>query len=279
VDEIIGFAILLIIASMLERFFKAQKAKTQQQQQQPPEAEWEASGEEADDVGRQPASLQEMIAEELGLNLERLPKIEQEPEPPPARPGSGPQPARPGSGPQPARPGSGPQRARPGAGPQPARPGATGPPVRRSEAAPAPKVERVVYYPTPPEPEREREVTLAAERGALEAEARRGSVPARTRAAPIRRRPLREERAEIERRHPDSLERPRRPEDHDRFHERYAVPEPVSSHAEFHDRYMKPTRRTAAKRPKGPLPDHPEWSPEQKAIIWAEILGRPKGLE
>ncbi len=276
-DEIIGFAILLIIASMLERFFKAQKAK--RQQQEPPEAEWEASGEEAGEVGQQPASLQELIAEELGLNLERRPKVERQPEPPPARPGAGPQASRPGAGPQPARPGAGPQAARPGAGPQPARPGpaAAGPPVRRSEAAP--KVERVVYYPTLRETERERQVTAAAERAALEAEERRSSVPARRREAPLRRRPLRDEKAAIERRHPDSLERPRRPEDHDRFHERYGVPEPVSSHTEFHERYMQPTRRVAARRPKGPLPDRPDWSPAQKAIIWSEILGRPKGME
>jgi hypothetical protein len=259
VDEIIGFAILLIIASMLERFFKAQKAK--RQQQEPPEAEWEASGEEAGEVGQQPASLQELIAEELGLNLERRPKVERQPEPPPARPGAGPQAARPGAGPQPARPG----------------PAAAGPPVRRSEAAP--KVERVVYYPTLRETERERQVTAAAERAALEAEERRSSVPARRREAPLRRRPLRDEKAAIERRHPDSLERPRRPEDHDRFHERYGVPEPVSSHTEFHERYMQPTRRVVARRPKSPLPDRPDWSPAQKAIIWSEILGRPKGME
>ncbi len=246
-DEIIGFAILLIIASMLERFFKAQKAKTQQQR--PQEAEREATGEEADDVGRQPASLQELIAEQLGLNLERLPKVEEEPEPPPARPVAGP-PARPGTS-QPV-----------------ARPGPTGPPVRRPEAPPAPELERVVYYPTPRGPEPVWEVSERA-----------ASVPEQRSAAPPRRRPLREEKATVERRHPDSLERPRRPEDHDRFHERYGLTEPVSSHAEFHDRYMKPKRRAAPRRASGPLPDHAEWSPAQKAIIWSEILGRPKGLE
>jgi hypothetical protein len=34
-----------------------------------------------------------------------------------------------------------------------------------------------------------------------------------------------------------------------------------------------------ARRPRGPLlPDRPGWTAVQKAIIWAEIIGPPKGL-
>ncbi len=72
-----------------------------------------------------------------------------------------------------------------------------------------------------------------------------------------------EERAMLERGAPISLERPRRPEDHERFHARY----------------MAPKRRPAVRRSRARLPDREAWSPVQKAIIWSEILRPPKGLE
>jgi hypothetical protein len=82
----------------------------------------------------------------------------------------------------------------------------------------------------------------------------------------------------LERGEPVTLERPRRPEDHHRFHERYDVPKPVASHSDFHDRYMTAKARPARRRAKAKLPDRPEWGAMQRAIIWAEILGPPKGL-
>ncbi|KPK79360.1 MAG: hypothetical protein AMS25_12975 [Gemmatimonas sp. SM23_52] len=61
---------------------------------------------------------------------------------------------------------------------------------------------------------------------------------------------------------PVSLEAPRRPEERERLSDRYVGPE----------------------RPRGPrwlhvrLPEPPGWSAAQKAIVWAELLGPPKGL-
>ena len=67
----------------------------------------------------------------------------------------------------------------------------------------------------------------------------------------------------LERGEPVSLERPRSPEDHERFH----------------DRYMGRAVVPAVRQRRGRLPERWDWSAAQKAIIWAEILGPPKGLE
>jgi len=60
---------------------------------------------------------------------------------------------------------------------------------------------------------------------------------------------------------PVSLEAARRPEERPRLRDRWARPE----------------RRGPARR-RVPLPEPPGWSAAQKAIVWAELLGPPKGL-
>ena len=225
------FTVLLIIfiaAGILQKIVKA--GKTASSTEAPPDGEHEL--EDAEYVKGLPAQLRDVIAQELGLELERPPKV--------------------------AQPGSATQRW-----PQPS----TAVLPRGQEAEP-PEV-------VPPKPGGERGGRkTAAEHGAEVAERRR-AARARRRSAAVTRPAVREQRPDAV-----SLERPRRPEDHDLFHERYAVPQPVESHSEFHDRYLdeEKDRRTV----KGPvrrvrLPDAAGWSAVQKAIVWAEVLGPPKG--
>jgi hypothetical protein len=82
-----------------------------------------------------------------------------------------------------------------------------------------------------------------------------------------------------ERGDPVSLERPRRPEDHGRFHDRYGIPEPVADHAEFHERYVGPVAPAARKRRRGGLPELRRLSRAQRAVVWSEIFGPPRGLD
>ena len=96
--------------------------------------------------------------------------------------------------------------------------------------------------------------------------------------SPRRRQVSAAERVALERGTPKSLERPRRTEDHERFHEQYGVPQPVSSHTEFHERYMNAEEPERRRRVAVRLPDRPHWSAVQRAIVWAEVLGPPKGL-
>ncbi|KPK61865.1 MAG: hypothetical protein AMS21_08735 [Gemmatimonas sp. SG8_38_2] len=235
-DDIVWLFLLIAGASLFERFMRAAKKKQQQLQQQF-EHESEEAAEEGE--GKAPTSLQELLAEELGLNLERRPKVRQQPQLP-------------------------------------------GTVEESAVAAPPPQPpDRVVYYPTPQETRQPR--AGAAERGISAARVRR-AVPAQHRAEVARRashRPERltlEERVALERGTPKSLERPRRPEDHERFHEEYAVPLPVSSHSEFHARYMKAEEPEERRRAGVRLPDRSHWSAVQRAIVWAEVLGPPKGL-
>jgi hypothetical protein len=240
VDEFITLIIFFIVIGVLERVLKAAKGKKAppQQAQGEPEVEGEETSEGI------PASLQELIAEELGINLERRPKVRELPEQE-----------------QPSRP---------------ALRSVKDPAGRRHPAAPAaPATRRTVVHPGPREilpsgvPEGARQRALTEVREQREAVGREREDDAERR------------RVESERiRDPGrSLERPRRPEDHDRFHELYGVPEPVKSHTEFHERYMQKEVRSSARRTRLLLPDQPEWSAVKRAIVWAEILGTPKGLE
>ncbi len=78
----------------------------------------------------------------------------------------------------------------------------------------------------------------------------------------------------------ETLERPRTPETHRRFHERYGVPQPVSTHKEFHRRYIQPTTGSRTRRPRAArLPDRPNWTMVQKAFVWSEVFGPPKALD
>ncbi len=240
-DEFITIIIFFIVVGVLERVLKgAKKAKAEAPKQA--EGEWEVEGEETSEGI--PASLQELIAEELGVNLERRPKV----------------------------------RKLPGQAPssRPALPSVEDPARRRHPAAAAPPATtRTVVHPGPREilpskvPEGARQRALTEVREQREAVGREREDDAERR------------RVESESYHDPgrSLERPRRPEDHGRFHERYGVPEQVKSHTEFHERYMQKEVRSSARRTRLLLPDQPEWSAVKRAIVWAEILGTPKGLE
>jgi hypothetical protein len=229
-DAFVAFIILLIVISVLEKVLKAGKQKGKGAPP-PPEVQGEV-----DNGQLLPKNLGDLIAEELGFNLERRPTVQQLPESPTAS--------------------------------------AT----------------------TRPEVEAQWETFGVSERGAAADQTRVERARRRRRARPVRQRPpppaerspwelegeqpvSLEERAIGERGEPISLERDRLPEDHDRFHDRYSVPQPVATHQEFHDRYV--TRRPwAAKRRRAiRLPDRRYWSNVQRAIIWAEVLGPPKGLE
>ncbi|UCC74872.1 MAG: hypothetical protein JSV86_10085 [Gemmatimonadota bacterium] len=240
-DEFITLIIFFVVIGLLERILRAaQKGKVER----PTEGEMQAGDREA--IEEMPASLQELIAEELGINLERKPKVKGLPEPPAA------------------------PQARSAPAEHPARRQPPAPAVQRGR-------EPTVFYPSPAAKAPAERLESAGDRGAAVARRRREEVRrplraelGRPRAAPIRE-PLRdaerglslEERAILERGAPQSVERPRRPEDHQRFHERY----------------MEEPPRPAARRSRVPLPEREDWSPAQKAIIWAEILGPPKGLD
>jgi hypothetical protein len=251
VDDFIWFLIIIAGASIFERMMRSARKKQQQQQQQGPHptsehGEDEHHGEGEGELERAPMSLQEMLAEQLGLNLERRPQVLPPPEPP-----------------------------------ETAAPSAT--------ATAHPSAGAVVY---PRSQKEERPEQSSAEKAAEYAQRR---IEAVTQRADERRRATRatqlpshrtdlpervslEERAIRERGTPKTLERPRRPEDHDRFHERYQVPEPVSSHTEFHKRYFEEAATVVTRRSRLKLPDRPDWSAVKRAIVWAEVLGPPKGL-
>ncbi len=237
-DEFLTLIIFFIVIGVVERVLRAaQKAKGEA----PTQREVQPHDEGA--IEQLPASLQDLIAEELGINLERRPRVSgpREPPSPPPRTAPGEYPAR--------------QRG-------------------RGRVAPS-RGEPAVFYPSPVERAPVERLDRPTDRGAVggrmeETLRRRRAEFARREAALTRRPPPQaepprslEERAILERGEAVSLERPRRPEDHDRFHDRYMVEE----------------AGPAVRRRRGPLPDRWDWSAAQKAIIWADILGPPKGLE
>jgi len=246
VEQFLTLIIFFIVIGLVERVLKAaQKAKAE------PPAQREAEEDEESGLERLPSGLQDLIAEELGINLERKPRIERPPEPaPPAS-------ARAATVEYPARR---PPPAAPPRGPAPPAP----------PAAPATR-EGAGYRPSPRREALQRGREPGGDRAAALARARREAAAQRRRAPALTREPLRqaeapmslEERAMLERGEPVSLERPRRPEDHERFHERY----------------MERAAASDVRRRRGKLPERPHWNAVQKAIVWAEILGRPKGLE
>jgi hypothetical protein len=206
VDEFVIILVVMFLGVILDLIKKAQRKK------QPPPSAAEQEEMEAGDEPVLARNIQDLIAEELGLNLERRPSVQRPPEPEPER--------------------------------------------KRLEEASS-EWTRTRQPAAQSEPQRQ--PVRAADRTAETLARRRGK---------------RREPAEAL-----SLERPRRPEDHDRFHERYNVPQPVTSHSEFHERYMAQEAAVTARRPQGPLlPDRPGWTATQKAIIWAEIIGPPKCL-
>jgi hypothetical protein len=237
VDEFLTLIIFFIVIGLVERVLRAaQKTKGE------PPARREAQPHDEGATEQLPAGLQDLIAEELGINLERRPRVTGPPEPPSPPPRTAPE----------ERPAH--QRGRV--------------PVAPSRREPT------VLYPSPVEPApvelKDRPTGRGAVGGRMEETLRRRRAEftrreaALTRRSPLQAEPARplEERALLERGEAVSLEEPRRPEDHDRFHDLYMVQE------------VGPVVR----RRRGPLPDRRDWSAAQKAIIWAEILGPPKGL-
>jgi hypothetical protein len=249
-DELIGFIVLLIIFSLLDKVLRGQKGRAQRP---PPEEGREARDDEREAVEESSASLRELLAEELGLNLERRPTVKELPE------------AR-------SLPAG---RDRADAASVVDRGGA--PSTRRPVSATPPEIEQVIHYPTPKRPERKPERVGASQSGYQAAEERKRATAVRRRRAPLQT-PRREERLPSERGEAVTLERLRRPEDHQRFHDRYGVPQPVASHEEFHARYVEGRGQAEPRKGDIILPDSPDWSDVQRAIIWSEILGPPRGL-
>lgn len=259
-DQVIGIVVLLIIFGLLDKVLKGQRRKTQR----PPPAgeDWEATDEERDALEKRSVSLRELLAEELGLNLERRPTVTR-------LPGTG-SAEGPGGDVEPASLGD---RA------------AAAPPTGGREPDASREIGRTVYYPTLRRPERvaPRGGAAAAGPGAASAlraaEARKQALSMRRRGGTMRARRPDDDRLPVRPSEAVSLERPRRPGDHQRFHERYAVPQPVRTHEEFHTRYVDSTSRPEARRAGPALPDDPKWSAVQRAIVWSEIIGPPRGLD
>ncbi len=225
-DEFITLVIIFILIGLVDKFLKAvRKAKAP-----PPEVEPEA--EERAAIEGLPRSLQDLIAQELGLDLERRPKVE-----PPAQPGAAPADAAWTAVPAPPRR---PREVR----------------VERPRESRPP----TVVHPGEREAERERRRQRALDRAGAAPE--RMAVLARREPAPPEEAISLEELGMRERGAPVSLEVLQRPEERERLRDRYARPERIRARRRRHVQ----------------LPEPPGWSAAQKAIVWAELLGPPKGL-
>ncbi len=235
-DDYIWFFLLIIGASLFQRFVRAARQK----QAPPPseQGEWEEAEEERTE--RAVTSFQDLIAEQLGVNLERRPTVQRLPDT-----------------------------------------------VQRlPDTEDAPEFSSTAHSARSQPAARERRDAVALKRRAastrereVAAEREPGAVVARRRAAHVQRAPVAEEHGIRQRREPISPERPRRPEDHVDFHERYAVPERVTARGGLRERYVKARPRKAARGRGVQLPDRAGWSVVQRAMVWVEVLGKPKGLE
>lgn len=234
-DSLIAVLIFFLLIGLLEKVLKA-ASKRQQDSVPPLETRTE---EELEEAQAAPTTLQDLIAEQLGISLERRPRVRE----------------LPGSKPEPA------DRTRV----------ATGPPGRR----PVPESRREVILPRPQRPGAGRR-TSAAERSAAAARERRAAVAQREE-EPVRLISL-EDRAALERGEATSLEVARRPEDHRRFHERYGVPESPRARRDSRALSVSAPTEVTGRRRGGRLPQQPGWSAVKRAIVWSEILGPPKGL-
>ncbi len=230
-DSFITLIIFFLLIGLLERVLKA-ASKKKQGAPPPPEIE---GGEEARAA---PSSLQELIAEELGISLERRPRVRELPE----------------------------ARAEPADRTR----AAPRPPERR----PAPETRREVAYPQPARPGVRRPSAAQRERAA--ARERRAAVVQREE-EPVRVISL-EERAALERGEAISLEVARSPEDHRRFHERYGIPEAPRVRGKLGAPGVSEPMQLTGQRRRGRLPERARWSAAARAIVWSEILGPPKGL-
>lgn len=143
-----------------------------------------------------------------------------------------------------------------------------------AEPARAEGMQRPVRRP-PPQERRGRRGAIASkleqpEPGVVSLE----ELAARERGQPVslERRGLEERGAAI------SMETSRLPADHDRFHERYGIPEPPATHEEFERRYVERGGRAGVATEAAHLPALPNRTQLQRAVIWSEILGPPRAL-
>lgn len=251
-DSFVTLIIFFLLIGLVERLLKGRSGS----QKEPPsdkKASAKSAGEREALGGQRPRSeLERIILEQLGVGVEPPSTVETRPE---TKERTG-RPALEGQTERTGRPTRAPER------PAPPRIVHTQP-RRRSEAGEAAQRRRRA----PEEPRRR------------EAERRRTAEPTRV--------PIEAEIPEVvsleqigmgEIGEPTSLERPREPADHDRFHRRYSVPKPVATHDEFHHRYVVPPRHRPARERRARLPREPGWSDVQTAIVWTEVIGPPKGL-
>lgn len=236
-DSFIAILIFFLLIGLLEKVLKA-ASKKQQGAAPPPEAEG------TEEARGAPSSLQDLIAEQLGISLERRPRVRELPE----------------------------AKAEPAERTRVAPP----PPKRRPvpEERPYSEGRREVAYPRP-SPSGSRRTT-AGERGLAAARERRAAL-AKREDEPVRVISL-EERAALRRDEAASLEVPRRPEDHRRFHERYGIPESPRGRGKLGAPGVSEPMRLTGRRRRGRLPERAHWSAAARAIVWSEILGPPKGL-
>ncbi len=234
-EELVKLVVFFLIAAgVLQGFLRKNRGRGGQVEPPapPPEGDWDYDYDEDDAPVERPSTLEALIREELGINLERRPRVQRRlrVEAPQTTPTSEP----------------GPGRVAPRLIPRPTQlpPATIVDPGRRREAQRS--VQRRTL--TLAEPAAAGEATSLDEWGIRE----RGEAV--------------------------SLEVPRAPDAHQRFHARYDVPQPPGSHEEFHRRYVDPALLPRRRRSTMRLPNSPRWSPVQKAIVWADILGPPRGL-
>jgi hypothetical protein len=233
-DSFIFIVIIMVVLTLLERLMKAGRAG------KPPGAP--PDGPDREEQGerheRIPRDLQELIAEQLGIKVERPPAEEKpvgitterhELESSPAAPQ-----ARRRVGPRSEAPNHRAERHMPQATVSRQAPSTTTP-IGRT---------RTVVYPSTPA-------------------ARPRPIPRPVEVTPAGAVISLEEQAAMERGEPVSLERPRTPEQHERFHDLYVDRgDPIST----------------GRRPRPILPDRAGWTAVHRAVVWSEILGPPRGL-
>lgn len=234
-DSFIIIVIIMVVLGLLEKLVKAGRAG--QTPETPPEGpDWESQGEGR--AERLPRDLQELIAEELGIKLER-PRIEEEPagvsseRPELERSAALQPPMRAESRIEP------PTRGAPGRRMPRSTPGRRTPSITTR----ARRTRTVAYPSTPP--------------------THPPPTPQPVKVTPAGAVISLEDRAAMERGEAVSLETPRMAEQHQRFHDLYV------------DR-GEPTR--ARRRARPILPDRADWTAVHRAVVWSEILGPPRGL-
>jgi hypothetical protein len=232
-DSFIFIVIIMVVLTLLERLVKAGRVG------KPPGAPPDDPDREEQGEGRAeriPRDLQDLIAEQLGIKLERPPTEEKSAGITTERNEL--------ENPAPRQP-FGRAESRGDAPTGRARRYMPATPRRRAPSTSTPtRGTRTVVYPSTPT-------------------ARPRPIPDPVEVTPAGAVISLEERGALERGEAVSLERPRRPEQHQRFHELYVE----------HDDLVSRERR-----PRATLPDRVGWTAVHRAVVWSEILGPPRGL-